>query len=669
MKIKYLVLSLLFGVFFLIISPSKTHALVIENLEYDVEIEVFKDSSMIVRERILNEVNGEFTGLRRDIPLSLNQACKINPQATCGGFDKIVPLGVFDLEGRRLTSAEYKTYVFEDENSGDRYFRFERQIFQRAQSVTDEKYGWIVEYKLFGAIGDIRGEQYYYWNSFPERRTTNSSSPTKNASLSIKFPQGVSIERERLELYDEFFSNSENINGNEMIFDLDNLPQGINFTIAYNFRTGEVDRPGIINYKVVAPQLGLRVYLDGIEIENGNEKILNYIPTGKREITFDKTGYESETFIIDVKSGGVTELVIDLKPHSFMQFILIVHTIFVILAPVLVFGALLISYLIYRRKGRDKNKAKTIIPLFEPPKGVHPYLLGSLKDEKVDKVDITGSMIDLAYRGYFKIKELSKGKNYKLIKKKDYSNDQELTENEKYLLESLFNGKEEVETKNLASTFPLKFLKLQSKVYDELVSRGYFEVSPEKTRGLYVGVGITTMFMGGAIFFFLLLIFSDLIGYPFFFTPALGLMTLGIGVLIIANYMPAKTSLGSEVFAEILGFKMYLHTAERFRLQKLGPDEFERYLSYAIVFGIEKEWAEKFKDIYNRIPDWYEGSSTGVWDAIWISSLVRSFSDSTAVNITPVSSGGSASGSGWSGGGSFGGFSGGGGGGGSSGAW
>lgn len=669
MKAKHLLVSLVFSVVFLTIFSYKTEALVIDNVEYDVQIEVLKDSSMIVRERIVNEVDGEFTGLRRDIPLFLNQACEINPQATCGGFDKLIPLAVYDLEGRRLDSSQYSTYIFENEDSGDRYFRFEKQIFQRAQQVSNEKFGWIVEYRLFGAIGVIRGEQYYYWNSFPERRTTNSSSPTKEASLSIRFPEGVLIDMERLELYDQFFSNSENISGNEMNFSFNNLPQGINFTIAYKFETGEIDIPGTIDYKVIAPQFGLRIYLDGIEIENDNEKIIDYIPTGKREITFAKDGYESETFTVDVKSGGITELVIDLEPQPFTQFMLFLNTLFVIIAPVLVFGGLLISYLIYRRKGRDQNKVKTIIPLFEPPKGVHPYLLGSLKDEKVDKVDITGSIIDLAYRGYLKIQELTKGKNYKLIKKKDFSSDQELTPNEKYLLESLFNGKEEVETKNLASTFPLKFLKLQGKVYDELVSRGYFEVSPEKTRNLYVGAGLGIMFVGGGIFIFLLLILSELIGYLFFFTPGLGLMALGIGILIIANYMPAKTSLGSEVFAEILGFKMYLHTAERFRLQKLGPDEFERYLSYAIVFGIEKEWAEKFKDIYNRIPDWYEGSSTGVWDAIWISSLVRSFSDSTAVNITPVSSSGSASGGGWSSGGSFGGFSGGGGGGGSSGGW
>jgi len=132
--------------------------------------------------------------------------------------------------------------------------------------------------------------------------------------------------------------------------------------------------------------------------------------------------------------------------------------------------------------------------------------------------------------------------------------------------------------------------------------------------------------------------------------------------------MPAKTEVGSQVLAKVLGFKMYLHTAERYRLQNLGPDEFEKYLSYAIVFGIEDEWAKKFEGLYEKAPEWFEGSNmNGIYNAYFISSLARSFTTTTVSSFNLPQS---ASGSGWSGGGgSFGGFSGGGGGGGSSGGW
>jgi uncharacterized membrane protein len=115
---------------------------------------------------------------------------------------------------------------------------------------------------------------------------------------------------------------------------------------------------------------------------------------------------------------------------------------------------------------------------------------------------------------------------------------------------------------------------------------------------------------------------------------------------------------------------MYLHHAERYRVQGLEPDEFEKYLSYAVVFGIEKEWAKKFEDIYKGQPDWYEGEGDVIWNAYWASRFMRTFANSmNSTAYTPIASSGSKGG-GWSGG-SFGGggFSGGGGGGGFSGGF
>jgi len=126
------------------------------------------------------------------------------------------------------------------------------------------------------------------------------------------------------------------------------------------------------------------------------------------------------------------------------------------------------------------------------------------------------------------------------------------------------------------------------------------------------------------------------------------------------------------MFDEILGFKMYMDTAERYRVQNLTPETFEKFLSYAIVFGIEKQWAEKFKDIYKGQPDWYEGD-LGTWNSIRLANSLAHFRSTTTSSMVsrPSSSSSSGwSGGGWSGGGGFsGGFSGGGGGGGGGGAW
>ena len=92
-------------------------------------------------------------------------------------------------------------------------------------------------------------------------------------------------------------------------------------------------------------------------------------------------------------------------------------------------------------------------------------------------------------------------------------------------------------------------------------------------------------------------------------------------------------------------------------------DLFEKLLPYAVVFGVEREWAKEFADIYKSAPDWYSGNINS-FSAIYLaSSLGGSFQNNMTTSFAAPSNSGS---SGFGGGG---GFSGGGGGGGGGGGW
>jgi len=87
---------------------------------------------------------------------------------------------------------------------------------------------------------------------------------------------------------------------------------------------------------------------------------------------------------------------------------------------------------------------------------------------------------------------------------------------------------------------------------------------------------------------------------------------------------------------------------------------FERLLPFAVAFGVEKLWAERFKDVGLKQPEWYTSSHIGAFhSAAFVSSLDSSLKSVSIAAQTPHSSG-----SGFSGG-----FSGGGGGGGGGGSW
>jgi uncharacterized membrane protein len=139
---------------------------------------------------------------------------------------------------------------------------------------------------------------------------------------------------------------------------------------------------------------------------------------------------------------------------------------------------------------------------------------------------------------------------------------------------------------------------------------------------------------------------------------------LGGLVLILARLMPRRTAKGSEALRRILGFRLYINTAEQSRQEfNERANIFAAYLPYAIVFGSVEKWARVFRDIdtAQATKGWYVGP--GPFIAADFSRSLESFSSSVSsvIGSTPGNSGGSGFGGG--------GFSGGGGGGGGGGSW
>jgi uncharacterized membrane protein len=136
----------------------------------------------------------------------------------------------------------------------------------------------------------------------------------------------------------------------------------------------------------------------------------------------------------------------------------------------------------------------------------------------------------------------------------------------------------------------------------------------------------------------------------------------GVIVGTFGWFMPRKTPLGAVVKEEIQGFKLFLSVTEEERLKfhnapAKKPELFEKYLPYAMVLGVEKEWAKQFEGIFTEPPSWYEGNWT-TFSLVNFTSNLSSFSStaSSSMMSTPSSGGG-----GFSGGSSGGGFGGGGG--------
>ena len=152
-----------------------------------------------------------------------------------------------------------------------------------------------------------------------------------------------------------------------------------------------------------------------------------------------------------------------------------------------------------------------------------------------------------------------------------------------------------------------------------------------------------------------------LVGY------GLGLVCV-LGMVICLKYLPKRTPYGNEILGKLKGFRNFLETAEKDKLETMviqDPTYFYNILPYTYVLGVSDKWIKKFESISLQAPSWYD-SSNG-FDFSSFGTFIKStmVSAQSAMSSSPSSSsGGSSSGGGGSsGGGSSGGGSGGGGGG------
>jgi len=156
-----------------------------------------------------------------------------------------------------------------------------------------------------------------------------------------------------------------------------------------------------------------------------------------------------------------------------------------------------------------------------------------------------------------------------------------------------------------------------------------------------------------------------------------------IAVLVfgLVSGLRPLTKEGSKLYDQLMGLKLYIKMAEADRLQMLqsisGADKvttsdgnqivkiYERLLPYAVLFGLEKEWAAELAKYYGTTsPDWYSGSMDGFNVAAFSTGIAAFSAVSASTTSTSSSSGGFSSSGGSDGGGSSGGGGGGGGGGG-----
>lgn len=274
----------------------------------------------------------------------------------------------------------------------------------------------------------------------------------------------------------------------------------------------------------------------------------------------------------------------------------------------LVLGAAAL-FALHRRAGVDAgtgtevSKAAEFLPVgpgqteFRVLGNVRPGHVGTVADERVDPIDVTATLIDLAVHGHLQITELPRANEFAPTDWTLTRTDSDVTNLHPFevaLLEGVTGqvggagaaGAAGVRVSELPSRVYESVNEVQDSLYDEVVAYGWFERRPDATRNRWTQLAIGAL-IGSVVVTALLAAFTSLglIG--------LALIALALGLMFVAQEMPARTKSGAALLAGlgVLRSDLMSHPTDQ-----LPPgrelSEISELLPYAVVLGGHQRWLD-----------------------------------------------------------------------------
>lgn len=318
--------------------------------------------------------------------------------------------------------------------------------------------------------------------------------------------------------------------------------------------------------------------------------------------------------------------------------------------PVLVFVLLFAMWVAY---GRDPSGRGTIVVQYEEPDEMRPAEIGTLMDGHAGNKEISATIVDLAVRGYLEITETPVlggllGKQYRFNRTTPPHDAPPVFAYEQRLLETLFHGGRTAVTVAEIGKMPRiseKIEEVKKAMYAEVMGRELFTKDPNKVRGFGIALAITVALCGVVGGQMLAREYSEAL----FASVALSSVATGVLIAAFGWAMPRRTPAGVVAREHAIGFREYLSKAEKYRLQWQEKEGvFEKFLPYAIIYGVVGKWAKAFEGTNVPPPVWFHGASIGTFDA---GSFASSIGSLTSNMSSSGASGGSSGGGGGGGGG------------------
>lgn len=285
------------------------------------------------------------------------------------------------------------------------------------------------------------------------------------------------------------------------------------------------------------------------------------------------------------------------------------HLTFIVAMLIVGVGGFVTIVILWFSRGRDPATGLVADILPEPPDDLPPGAAGTLLDERADHQDVVATLLGLGRHGAIQIvdrvgddPEKGGSHDYLLIAKDPGKVDSRL---ERDLLQVLFGNipepEQEVHLRDVKHRFDAHESEIRDDLYQEMVDRSYFVQTPQETRRRWkrlAWIGLISSLIIG--------VFLTIRVDTFAIATTIAAVLIWAGLLRMSAAMPKKTAFGAESAAKWRAFKRYLESIEQHGALEEAQGIFDRYLSYAVAFGIEREWIQKFARVGTSNPGWFQ---------------------------------------------------------------
>ena len=256
----------------------------------------------------------------------------------------------------------------------------------------------------------------------------------------------------------------------------------------------------------------------------------------------------------------------------------------------------IISFILWLIFGKDRKKYVASVEYY-PPDNLNSADLGYIyaRDGRANyRKMFTSLIIYLAGNGYINItEETEDGKKQIYL----YRTEKEYTENnpeEKELLETLFAENTRINLKKDCKGISTTYLKLGRQIQDKY-KYTIFHKNSQKAKianAIMTVISIIAWVIGFAVEDMELLHF----GHLYYLYGLIGIIFSMFFIFV----MMKRTKEGEQILGKILGFKMFIKTAEKRQIESLveeDPKYFYKILPYAYVLNVTNKWIKKFETL------------------------------------------------------------------------